>query len=85
MSNPLPQLSPVERDVLERVITGLSSTGKPDAYEIAASIGITIVEARCALARLYELELVADGSKRGHRFIGGKVSVAMSGIVSQEI
>lgn len=83
MSIEFQQLNADERDVLERVITGLSSdTANP--YSIASAIGMRLVDVQCALARLLDFGLVRR-ERDYFVFNGGKVSVAFENIVSQEI
>lgn len=82
--NEFPQLSADERDVLERVIAGLSSdTTNP--YSIATATGMRLVDVRAALAMLLELDLVCIVHGDNYKFMGGKISVAFENIVAQEV
>jgi predicted transcriptional regulator len=78
-----PQLSADERDVLERVISGLSND-TANVHAIATAIGVRLVDVRCAMSRLLELGLVRR-ERDYFAFTGGKVSVAFENIVSQEV
>lgn len=97
MTQEFPQLNADERDVLERVITGVRDhgarcSGKPlqplyraaDAYDIANVTGIAFADVSVALTRLKQLDLVAFANGY-YKFTGGKVSVAFKNIVAQEI
>lgn len=97
MTQEFPQLSADERDVLERVITGVRDhgarrAGKPlqplyrsvIAQSIANATGIALGNVYTALARLLELNLICR-ERDYYKFSGGNVSVAFENIVAQEV